>query len=213
MNEHRKSLRRWLLLIAFAGLTLGVVLYWKDVLGIFSHISAVLRPILIAIVISFFVNLPMRIYERWFMRIFQNLNFRFKDTLCRTAGMVLSFLTFIAVVVLAVSLLYPQLRDSIKLLIDSFPTYQQNLLEWTQTYLPELELDARLQQEVSKFIAGIPDMISRYAPQLFSFTSSAASVITDSVFALFLSFYFLITKDKLVRQCNTLLTTYVPRAA
>ena len=213
MNEHRKSLRRWLLLIAFAGLTLGVVLYWKDVLGIFSHISAVLRPILIAIVISFFVNLPMRIYERWFMRIFQKMNFRFKDTLCRTAGMVLSFLTFIAVVVLAVSLLYPQLRDSIKLLIDSFPTYQQNLLEWTKTYLPELELDARLQQEVSKFIAGIPDMISRYAPQLFSFTSSAASVITDSVFALFLSFYFLITKDKLVRQCKTLLTTYVPRAA
>lgn len=213
MNELKKGLRRWLGLIAFAGLTLGIVLYWKDVLGIFSHISAVLRPILLAIVISFFVNLPMRIYERWFMRIFQKLRFRYKETLCRTAGMLLSFLTFIAVVVLAVSLLYPQLRDSITLLIDSFPTYQQNLMDWTQTYLPELELDARLQQEVSKFIAGIPDMISKYAPKLFSFTSSAAAAITDSVIALFLSFYFLISKDKLVRQCKTLLTTYAPRAS
>ena len=51
MNEPKKGLRRWLALISFAGLTLGIVLYWKDVLGIFSHISAVLRPILIAIVI------------------------------------------------------------------------------------------------------------------------------------------------------------------
>ena len=115
MNEPKKGLRRWLGLIAFAGLTLGIVLYWKDVLGIISHISAVLRPILLAIVISFFVNLPMRIYERWFMHIFQKLRFRYKETLCRTAGMLLSFLTFIAVVVLAVSLLIfcvvvPQLR-------------------------------------------------------------------------------------------------------
>lgn len=76
MNEPKKGLHRWLGLIAFAGLTLGIVLYWKDVLGIFSYISAVLRPILLAIVISFFVNLPMRIYERWFMRIFQKLRFR-----------------------------------------------------------------------------------------------------------------------------------------
>lgn len=213
MNPPKKQLRQWLPLLAFAGLTLGVVLYWKDVLGIFAHISSVMRPILLAIVISFFVNLPMRIYERWFARLLKKLHFRYKETLCRTAGMAFSFLTFIAVVVLAVSLLYPQLRDSVQLLFDNFPTYQQNLMDWTQTYLPELELDARLEQEVSKFIKDIPDMISVYAPKLFSFTSSAASVITDCAIALFLSFYFLISKDKLVRQCKTVLTTYAPRAS
>lgn len=213
MKQPSQSMKRGLALIAFAGLTLGIVLYWDKVMDFFSVVSSVLRPVWLGIIIAFFINLPMRIYERWLMRLLNKTKIHGKETLCRASGMIFSFLTFLAVVILAGSLLYPRLRDSILMLVDRIPTYKDTLEQWAAEYFPQLELSAKLEQEISRLWNSIPDMLSEYIPKLFSFTSSAASIVTDSVIALVLSFYFLISKDKLVRQCKTLLKTYAPKAA
>lgn len=213
MKQPSRSMKRGLALIVFAGLTLGIVLYWDKVMDFFSVVSSVLRPVWLGIIIAFFINLPMRIYERWLMRLLNKTKIHGKETLCRASGMIFSFLTFLAVVILAGSLLYPRLRDSILMLVDRIPTYKDTLEQWAAEYFPQLELNAKLEQEISRLWNSIPDMLSEYMPKLFSFTSSAASIVTDSVIALVLSFYFLISKDKLVRQCKTLLKTYVPKAA
>jgi predicted PurR-regulated permease PerM len=213
MNKPSHSTCRMLGLIAFAGLTLGVVLNWDAVLHIFSGVSSVFRPVILAIVIAFFINLPMRNFERWLMKLLGRTKLKYKETLCRALGMILSFLTFAAILTLAVSLLYPQLRDSITLLVHNLPAYETNLIDWAQTYLPDLDLATRISEGYAKMLEGIPKLVSTIAPHLYSFTASAASVVTDSVIALVLSFYFLISKDKLVRQVKTIVRTYAPRAA
>lgn len=213
MNKPTPILRRGIFLILLSGLTLGIVLYWKDVLNIFASISSVFRPVFIGIVIAFFINLPMRIYERWLMKLLDKTSFKHKEVLCRASGMILSFLSFIAIMALAISLLYPRLRDSVMMLVDRYPDYEERVLSWIETYMPALDLNSRISAEINKLLEAIPDMLKTYVPKLFSITSSAASVVTDSVIALFLSFYFLITKDKLVRQSKTLLKTYLPRLA
>lgn len=213
LNKPSLPTRRVLLWIAFAGLVLGIVLYWEQLLVVFKTISTVLRPVLAAIVIAFFVNLPMRLYERGLLKLMRKAEFKHKEGLCRGLAMLLAFLSFVAVLVLASSLLYPQLRDSVKLLISNLPEYEQNLVEWGQTYLPEMELESRITEAYTQLVKNFPDKISTIVPQLFSFTSSAASAVTDSVLALMLSFYLLVSKDKLVRQTKSILTTYVPRIA
>lgn len=59
----------------------------------------------------------------------------------------------------------------------------------------------------------LQDLLSNAAPHLFSLTSSTASVITDFVLALMLSFYLLLSKNKLVRQAKSVLNAYAPRLA
>lgn len=164
-------------------------------------------------VIAFFINLPMRGYERMLGKLLRKTGVPAKDKLCRACGMVLSFLTFAAILTLAVALLYPQLRDSIKLLISNLPGYEENLVQWVDEYLPDLQLSEHIPEYYAKLIKALPDMLSTAAPHLFNFTTSAASVVTDSFIALVLSFYFLISKDRLLEHARKLLRTYAPRIA
>ena len=193
MKKLTPQTRRVMGWIAFAGLTLGIVLNWSKVLAILSVVFSVLRPVIIGMVIAFFINLPMRGYERMLGKLLRKIGVPAKDKLCRACGMVLSFLTFAAILTLAVALLYPQLRDSIKLLISNLPGYEENLVQWVDEYLPDLQLSEHIPEYYAKLIKALPDMLSTAAPHLFNFTTSAASVVTDSFIALVLSFYFLIS--------------------
>ena len=213
MNKLTPQTRRVMGWIAFAGLTLGIVLNWSKVLAILSVVFSVLRPVIIGMVIAFFINLPMRGYERMLGKLLRKTGVPAKDKLCRACGMVLSFLTFAAILTLAVALLYPQLRDSIKLLISNLPGYEENLVQWVDEYLPDLQLSEHIPEYYAKLIKALPDMLSTAAPHLFNFTTSAASVVTDSFIALVLSFYFLISKDRLLEHARKLLRTYAPRIA
>lgn len=211
MKKLTPQTRRVMGWIAFAGLTLGIVLNWSKVLSILSVVFSVLRPVIIGMVIAFFINLPMRGYERMLGKLLRKIGVPAKDKLCRACGMVLSFLTFAAILTLAVALLYPQLRDSIKLLISNLPGYEENLVQWVDEYLPDLQLSEHIPEYYAKLIKALPDMLSTAAPHLFNFTTSAASVVTDSFIALVLSFYFLISKDRLLEHARKLLRTYAPR--
>lgn len=213
MKKLTPQTRRVMGWIAFAGLTLGIVLNWSKVLAILSVVFSVLRPVIIGMVIAFFINLPMRGYERMLGKLLRKTEVPAKDKLCRACGMVLSFLTFAAILTLAVALLYPQLRDSIKLLISNLPGYEENLVQWVDEYLPDLQLSEHIPEYYAKLIKALPDMLSTAAPHLFNFTTSAASVVTDSFIALVLSFYFLISKDRLLEHARKLLHTYAPRIA
>lgn len=213
MKKLTPQTRRVMGWIAFAGLTLGIVLNWSKVLAILSVVFSVLRPVIIGMVIAFFINLPMRGYERMLGKLLRKTGIPAKDKLCRACGMVLSFLTFAAILTLAVALLYPQLRDSIKLLISNLPGYEENLVQWVDEYLPDLQLSEHIPEYYAKLIKALPDMLSTAAPHLFNFTTSAASVVTDSFIALVLSFYFLISKDRLLEHARKLLRTYAPRIA
>ena len=213
MKKLTPQTRRVMGWIAFAGLTLGIVLNWGKVLAILSVVFSVLRPVIIGMVIAFFINLPMRGYERMLGKLLRKTGVPAKDKLCRACGMVLSFLTFAAILTLAVALLYPQLRDSIKLLISNLPGYEENLVQWVDEYLPDLQLSEHIPEYYAKLIKALPDMLSTAAPHLFNFTTSAASVVTDSFIALVLSFYFLISKDRLLEHAQKLLRTYAPRIA
>lgn len=213
MKKLTPQTRRVMGWIAFAGLTLGIVLNWSKVLAILSVVFSVLRPVIIGMVIAFFINLPMRGYERMLGKLLRKTGVPAKDKLCRACGMVLSFLTFTAILTLAVALLYPQLRDSIKLLISNLPGYEENLIQWVDEYLPDLQLSEHIPEYYAKLIKALPDMLSTAAPHLFNFTTSAASVVTDSFIALVLSFYFLISKDRLLEHARKLLRTYAPRIA
>ena len=115
MNKPSPAFRRAAALVAFAALCLGVVLYWQQVCRFFSSAAAVFRPIVLAIVIAFFVNLPMRLYEKWLGKLLARARLgQKKDTLVRALSMLLSFLTFVAVLVFVVCLLYtsPSPRDT-----------------------------------------------------------------------------------------------------
>ena len=213
MKKLTPQTRRVMGWIAFAGLTLGIVLNWSKVLAILSVVFSVLRPVIIGMVIAFFINWPMRGYERMLGKLLRKTGVPAKDKLCRACGMVLSFLTFAAILTLAVALLYPQLRDSIKLLISNLPGYEENLVQWVDEYLPDLQLSEHIPEYYAKLIKALPDMLSTAAPHLFNFTTSAASVVTDSFIALVLSFYFLISKDRLLEHARKLLRTYAPRIA
>lgn len=213
MKKLTPQTRRVMGWIAFAGLTLGIVLNWSKVLAILSVVFSVLRPVIIGMVIAFFINLPMRGYERMLGKLLRKTGVPAKDKLCRACGMVLSFLTFAAILTLAVALLYPQLRDSIKLLISNLPGYEENLVQWVDEYLPDLQLSEHIPEYYAKLIKALPDMLSTAAPHLFNFTTSAASVVTDSFIALVLSFYFLISKDRLLEHARKLLLIYAPRIA
>ena len=216
MRKPSPSTLRALLLIAFGALALGIVRYFDQVCALLSAAASVFRPVVVAVVIAFFVNLPMRLYEKWLGKLLEKARVgRRREMLARALSMLLAFLTFAAVLVLAVSLLYPQLRQSVLQLWNNLPGYERKLVEWSQEYLPALDLETRIQELYRKYMTmeSLQDLLAQAAPHLFSFTSTTAAALTDFVLAVMLSIYLLFSKNRLVRQAKEVLTTYAPRFA
>ncbi len=213
MKQQSHMMRRALFMIAFAGLTLGIVLYWKNLIGLWSTIQRICRPIIIAIVISFFVNLPMYRFEQLLQIIFRKSKMKHKEGFCRTLGMIFAFLLMIGIITFVFYMLLPQLKESIKVLISNLGSYKDTIVAFACEYFPDWELDTLINDKYAELIKNIPTLVSDNIPKLFTFTAQATSTIADVVIAIFMSFYLLISKEKLFRQGKTLIKTYLPKRA
>ena len=211
MKQQSHMVRRVLCLIAFAGVVLGIVLYWQNLIGLWNTIHRICRPIIISIVISFFVNLPMYRFEQLFMRILRKTKMKHKEGFCRTFGMIFAFLLFIAIITFVFYMLLPRLSSSISQLISNSDNYKNTLISFVNEYFPNWDVDTFINEKFADLKKELPTLLSNNVPKLFSFTAQATSTIADVVIAIFMSFYLLISKEKLFRQGKILIETYLPK--
>ena len=174
----------------------------------------ILRPVLIGLAIAYLCNPFFRFFER---KAFPKLH---PSSLRRAISLLCTYLTVLLIIVLLLALILPQLVSSVGDLVKNYDLYLESAIkqfnrgiDWINSFAERLTQNPQMIPHVNlsalsgKFLNWLKNVDMKdimlsgntIAP-ITNTLSSALSVVTDTIFGLFISIYLLSTKEKRYRQ-------------
>lgn len=198
---------------AIALVALVVVLICQNGLDL-SLVLGAIAPLVVGAVIAYLVNIIMVGYEKIY---FPKSKAKFFIKSRRPVCMVAALLTIIAIIVLVIALIVPELGKAIKLLIQKLP----EALEWLfsneqiMKFLPEDFLNTvqniNWVDSINKVLDFLKDKVGAIAQTVSGAISSVFGGITNFVIGLIFALYLLASKEKLGSQISELMENYLPK--
>ncbi len=178
------------------------------------RLLSIFRPVWIGLAIAYLCNPFFRFFEQ---RVFGRLH---PSGLRRTLSLLCAYLVLLLMIVLFLALIIPQLGSSIGDLVKNYKSYSESAItqinklivginSFTEgltgkaEFFPPIDIDT-FYRTVSDWIKGI-DLKQLVATDgennpITDTISNAFSIVTDSIFGIFISLYLLSTKEKRYRQ-------------
>lgn len=202
-------------LIKLGALFIGVYLvmfYWERAAGFLTSLFSAAVPLFTGAIIAYLVNILMQFYERFYFPKKQaGILAKSRRPVCMTAA----FLTLVAIIVLIVSIVLPQLVSCIQLLISSVPGAVEQFIKWVTNlpfvsqemfeFLQSLDWESKIGEIAKMLTTGVGDVMS----VILKVISSVVSVTITGVLSIIFSFYLLSAKDRLKRQVKRVAARYL----
>ena len=222
MQLSRDTKRFFLFLSTF---TIALILCVTHVASIATWLNGVLAslmPFIVGGCTAFIIGVPMRIINRFLSRNTRKGQPLVRETKRKPISLVLAILLLFVILALFISIVLPQLLDTVTSLASSVmrfvPTAQRWITE-TMTFLekyPEIhDAIAPLIPDLNQMASSIVSIVQRYAgtaiSSIVSNVSSFFSSATDVVISFVFSIYILLQTDSLSRQCKKMLYAFLPK--
>ncbi len=191
--------------------------YWGKLSSLLLLALGAAFPLLLGAVVAYAVNILMSMYERWYFPASQN---RAVVKSRRPVCLVLAYASLIAIVVLIVRMILPELANSISLLIrEAVPLLEDlslkinenldinQLAAFSGVILADGSIDWReiLTTAVNWLISGLGGVMGSVMSLASATVSAAFTAIVSTIF----SIYLLFGKEKLQHNCARVLKTYL----
>lgn len=196
-----------LLIVLLAAILFYVGLNHFDAVAVrVNKFIGVLSPFITGFAIAYLLNTPMCFFEREV----------YKDNRHKHALSILTvYLIALAVVVVLLNLIIPQVIQSIMDLGSNMSTYLASLDALTQSLIERFELDGA---GIEDMLGSYQDLMNRVAtqvskslPQLLDFGVAVGSGVITGITALISSVYMLAGKERLVPQLKKIIYAVLPK--
>lgn len=187
--------------------------YWSLLAGLLSGCLRAAAPLFLGAAIAYILNILMSFYERKF---FPNSSKDAVIRLRRPVCLVGAFLTLVAIVVLIVSLVVPQLVSCFRLIFAELPGFIEKTLirveQWgilpedLVTALESIDWRSRIGQIVELVTTSLGSVVD----VVYTAVSSVFSVLVTALMGLIFAVYLLMGKEKLKCQWGKLTVRYLP---
>ena len=220
-QDNQSKLRKQITYIAIY-LAIFLLLLWivniQQINGWIANLLSILSPVIVGLCIAYLCNPLFRLFEQ---RLLSRLR---PQGLRRALSLLLAYLTLFFIVTLILLLIIPQLIDSIISFASNYNAYISSAIGEINAilgsvnrfidrftgnptflqYLNEVEIRqeaADLFSNLDKLSSQLLDALSKVDAQpIITLFSDAVSVITDTIFGIFVSIYLLSTKEKRAAQ-------------
>lgn len=189
--------------------------YWSSAANLLSMVFSAAGPLFIGCIVAYLVNILMRFYEKhYFPRTQTGSLVKSRRPVC----MIAAFITLIAVVVLVVWLIVPQLVSCVQLLLAEVPAAVRNIIAWGRSngIIPENILDALGQinwrERINQIVDVLTTGIGSAAEILITSVSSVFSGVVTALLSAIFAIYILAGKEKLADQFLRLGNRYLKPA-
>lgn len=228
MELSRATMKKLVLLIAFAALSFTFFEWYDGVRRILSFLGGVLSPFLVGAAIAFILNVPMRFLET---KLFTprkgkgraNAR-RFPAGLARVLSLLLTFVLVILVILVLVLVIAPELATTIAGLGVTIQAAVTRFLAWAEVqfannpqivrFFENLTIDWR-SIDWEGILTSVVNFLKNGAGDMLSSTISAAASVVSAVTTFFIAIvfacYLLLQKEKLGLQCRKALYALLPR--
>lgn len=187
--------------------------YWGAVSNILTTLHKAIFPFLMGAGIAYIINIVMSVYERLYIKLFKGS--RLLMAIKRSVSMILSYATFIGLIVWLFSIVIPDLISSLSslLVIDTgaLAKLVNNLNENKQISeaLNYMGTDKDLVSTLSGYSQQILKQVLSVLTNLLTSVSSIAATLLNVFVSFIFSIYVLANKEQLGRQFNLLIDTYL----
>ncbi|MEA4823839.1 MAG: AI-2E family transporter [Clostridiaceae bacterium] len=214
-------LKMYILLITYTVVLVMLFIQKNEIFGMIGKILGYMRPFFIGIVIAYVLNAPMRALEnKVFPKILKKAKKR-NPRLERGSAVAVTVLFAVAIVTAIVSVLIPQLADSISVFISNIESYVQSLENFTNSIAERFHLEDAIWQEIESIGTGILDnivtTIQNSMPEILNTTKDIMTAIASGLFTILMStiisVYMLYHKEKLMNQLKSVIRAFLPEKA
>lgn len=218
-----KRLKHAIILITYTVLLLFVLFNINTVWGILSTVLNVLMPFVVGLIVAFLVNLP---YVYFSEKVFAGMAKRGKlsQKLRKPLALVLAYLIIFGVMIFLITILVPEIIDSVDKLITNFSAYFESFRVWLTDFMDKWfniqltknsdifvfinDIVTRITgDEISKWMSGFS---SNLMPSVFDATKNVTTAIINLCMGVFISCYFMGCKEKLIYQVKKFAVAYIP---
>lgn len=203
--------KRILCFISFGIILYVVLMNLNIVFQFLQNIMSLIFPILLGLILAFMLSVPMRGFEKIFVRISAKSKYRLKSSLIRGLSLIVTLFSIILVITLAFTIAIPALADSVKSIV---PLVKEKWPEWV-AYLDSYNIDL---SQVSEWIQPSDwEKISSGANVLWDSAVSVATTtlsgVVNTVFAVVIAIYILLSKNILALQMKKLMYAHLKEDA
>lgn len=228
------------MLLVLAALLVMVLTRLDILIAAVNKFLAVLTPFIVGFIIAYILNIPYT--------FLMNRTFKFMDKppeertskldeflarLRKPLSLILSFAILFAVIVLLLSIIIPQITNSIQGVVDNFGVYYTSFQAWVFSVAERLGFKA---ETTSDIFASINEVIAKYTggdftdtagmidvgtivsgitnylfPHIFDFTKNLYNVIYNVILSVVVSVYYLANKEILMNQIKKITYSVVPQ--
>lgn len=187
------------------------ITYWESAAGLLSVLVEAAFPLILGCAIAYVINIPMSFYERHY---FTKKKGKFFVVSRRPVCMLGAFLTVLAVVILVVGLILPQLSECLAVVLSEFPTMLKKLLSFAEQLhiMPETIIDSLSsidwKSQISTIIETLTSGIRNIVGSVISMVANVFSGIVTALVSVIFAIYLLAAKDKLYDQWKRFVQRY-----
>ena len=200
-------------------LTFLAIHYWSSLTGLIGVLFSAASALILGCVIAYVLNILMSFYEKhYFLKNRSKAVEKSKRVVCMLAAM----LTLVAVVVLIIGLVLPELAACIRLLIAEIPEAIDSAVAWLEetgllaTVMTEDAVASLMsinwQEKMTELISVLAAGVGGVAQVAVGAVSATVSVVAQFVIGLIFAIYLLVGKETLGGQMNRLMEHYLKPA-
>ena len=219
MNDELRNFTKRILIVC-AVLLIGVIVVLERsvILGAVVKVINATSSLLLGFIIAFVLNIPMKKLEKLFARKIDPE----KKKLIRTLAIITTYVSALLIIVLLISIIVPQLINSVTMLAANLPQYIVTVLEFLNGLFDKLGLSIHFSTDLigNDFISGLTELIKGLIPAgstesflewlasldlgIFSDIGTGAAKVFSVLFDIFMgivfSIYLLISKETFKQQ-------------
>lgn len=201
MNE---ELKKNLILITYTIFLILLVMNVNTILVYASKLIGVLKPVIYGLFIAFILNIVL-------VRVEKILKLKIKKP--RGLALLLTLVIFVIGIYAVVTLIVPELLDSIVILVKSIPGYWENAQGYILDFIGRFNIteETILSLPWKDFTQNIINFVLGVFPAIFSSGTAVASTIMNIFLGLIISVYMLSSKEKLIDQFTKIIYSFMPK--
>ena len=224
MEISRTTMKKLLLLIAFAALAFTAFQWIDGVAAALRFLLNLLAPFVAGGAVAFVLNVPMRAIETRLTPRGKAAGSRRVRSLIRVASLLLTFLFVVLVLLVLALVIAPELVRTVAGLGTTIQSAVLRFLSWAEEmfasnpqimeWLETLTIDWRTidwQSLVDRVVTFVRSGAGSILSSAFSTAMSVFSGVADTFIAFVFACYVLLQKEKLGLQCRKLLYALLPR--
>ncbi|MBR5246034.1 MAG: AI-2E family transporter [Clostridia bacterium] len=209
MDFTKKNIKTILGIITFAIVVFTVSQNLSFVAIVWAKLLKILAPVIIGFCLAFILNILMTIIETKILAPMNKSNKKIVPKLIRPLSLTLTVLLTLGFIILLIFIIFPQLKDSIILIIEKIPQYYKSLVLWVENFITKhnIDFDIAILHNPSVNMDKFVEMANKFinfestnsiVNSTVLFTSSLVSGFANILIGFIVSVYMLAEKEKIL---------------